>query len=146
MAGRKRLLSEHVSRQLIQVCQVLVPSRGSLVGLEMREADKGNRDTIEDIFDPVGITLRKVDAGDRCGDLDPDGGHTQADDLPRLQEQLRGKLRRIEAEFLQGQDDSIGIGGLDGNPYVHIGSRPWITMVGHGVAADQEVLNLVGAE
>ncbi len=101
---------------------------------------------IEYIFNSVGIAIGEFNPGDHRCDFDPNGWHAEADDLPWPQEQLRRKLGGIEAKLLQRRDDPIRIGSLQRDPYVHIGGRPWVPMVTHSIAADQEVLNMVDVE
>jgi hypothetical protein len=35
---------------------------------------------------------------------------------------------------------------MEGDPDIHIGGGAWITVIRHGIAADEQVLNLMGAE
>jgi hypothetical protein len=35
---------------------------------------------------------------------------------------------------------------MEGNADIHIGGGAWITVIGYGLAADEQVLTLMGAE
>ncbi len=101
---------------------------------------------VQSVFHALPVAFDKIDSRDRGGDLNSDRWHSQADDLPRLQEQLRRQVGKVEAEFLQGGDNAMGVGWVYRDPYVHVGGRTRITVVIDRVAADEQVLNCVSVE
>jgi hypothetical protein len=60
--------------------------------------------------------------------------------------ELRLEIRNIEARFLQDPDQLAGVLVRDGHPKIQVTGGARVTVVAHGVSADEEILNAGGVE
>ncbi len=126
-----------------QIGKVFQPPGGALVPLEVREAE--DRDAKIPKFNQLSRfkALRKVDARDACVYFDSKRGHAQPHDLFRFKKQVN--CRRAKSELVQRFHKLAGVRFTPFDPDIEVACRTRVPVVIHGVAADQKVLNAVGA-
>ena len=105
-----------------------------LGGLEVVEAQEGDRQATESSGDAARVAVGEIDAGDAAEDLDDGWLKSQAQDLAPVGEILRAYFRRAEAEVFENPDeaDPVVQGGID--PDVEVQSEPGVAMVDDGEA------------
>lgn len=123
-----------------------MPSRRLFITFEVLKTNDIDFRIIYHIDDSRGPAFIEVYAGDRRRYLDPDRRHTHPNDLTFLHKQVWSKLGSVEAEFLENGNNCLCVAGVYGDPDIHVGGCARVAMIGHRIAADEQILNAMRVE
>jgi hypothetical protein len=131
------------SRQLFEIVDIPRTATGTLVGLEVGEADKMQRQAVMlggFAIGPGGVEIHPVDVGQQVD------AEWRVAELHHILGDFEIPLRKshvAKPELVQRDHQSLGIFRASANPDVEIAGMARPTMQCHGIAAHHEVLNPV---
>jgi hypothetical protein len=132
--------------QILEICQVLMTSGGSLGLLQVFEVDERDLYAIEVDLKPRFVAGLKIHGAEGRQQVDPTGRVAKLNDLIRLVEISLGQPKAPKTELVEGTDDTRGVGGASFDPNVQILGVPGVPVEGNGVTTDDQVTNLIIVE